>query len=207
MSAHYRSVFRPACSPARSSSSPAAASGIGRCTAHELAALGATWRWSAASSKSSSGRAEIERRRRQARRLMPATSARRSGEGDGRRRPRRPRPHRRPRQQRRRPVPGAAGDDLGQGLGAVVRTNLTGGFLMARECYTQWMRGARRRHRQHRRRHVEGHAGHGPLAARRAPACSTSPRPRRSNGRRRARQRGGAGLDRLAAAWTTIRRR
>jgi citronellol/citronellal dehydrogenase len=28
-----------------------------------------------------------------------------------------------------------------KGWDAVVRTNLTGGFLMARECYTQWMRG------------------------------------------------------------------
>ncbi len=27
-----------------------------------------------------------------------------------------------------------------KGWDAVVRTNLTGGFLMARECYTQWMR-------------------------------------------------------------------
>src|SRR5258706_2890604 len=29
-----------------------------------------------------------------------------------------------------------------QGLDAVVRTNLTGGFLVARECYTQWMKQA-----------------------------------------------------------------
>jgi citronellol/citronellal dehydrogenase len=28
-----------------------------------------------------------------------------------------------------------------KGWETVVRTNLTGGFLMARECYTQWMRG------------------------------------------------------------------
>src|SRR5512134_790592 len=28
------------------------------------------------------------------------------------------------------------------GWDAVVRTNLTGGFLVARECYTQWMKGA-----------------------------------------------------------------
>ena len=32
--------------------------------------------------------------------------------------------------------------DISQkGWETVVRTNLTGGFLMARECYTQWMRG------------------------------------------------------------------
>jgi len=30
-----------------------------------------------------------------------------------------------------------------KGWDAVVRTNLTGGFLMARECYTQWMKQAR----------------------------------------------------------------
>ena len=35
---------------------------------------------------------------------------------------------------------GAARGHLAQGLGGGVRTNLTGGFLMARECYTQWMR-------------------------------------------------------------------
>jgi len=29
-----------------------------------------------------------------------------------------------------------------RGWDAVVRTNLTGGFLVARECYTQWMKGA-----------------------------------------------------------------
>jgi len=29
-----------------------------------------------------------------------------------------------------------------RGWDAVVRTNLTGGFLVARECYTQWMQGA-----------------------------------------------------------------
>jgi citronellol/citronellal dehydrogenase len=29
-----------------------------------------------------------------------------------------------------------------KGWDAVVRTNLTGGFLVARECYTQWMKGA-----------------------------------------------------------------
>ena len=50
-----------------------------------------------------------------------------------------------------------------KGWDAVVRTNLTGGFLMARECYTQWMKQQRRRDRQHDRRHVERHARHGPL--------------------------------------------
>ena len=33
----------------------------------------------------------------------------------------------------------------GKGWDAVVRTNLTGGFLMARECYTQWMKQAARK--------------------------------------------------------------
>ncbi len=32
----------------------------------------------------------------------------------------------------------------GKGWDAVVRTNLTGGFLVARECYTQWMKAAAR---------------------------------------------------------------
>ena len=59
--------------------------------------------------------------------------------------------------------PAPLADITQKGWEAVVRTNLTGGFLMARECYTQWMRDARRRDRQHRRRHVARHARHGPL--------------------------------------------
>ena len=58
-------------------------------------------------------------------------------------------------------------EDISQkGWETVVRTNLTGGFLMARECYTQWMREHGGRDRQHRRRHVARHAGHGPLGRR-----------------------------------------
>ena len=89
-------------------------------------------------------------------------------------------------------------EDISQkGWETVVRTNLTGGFLMARECYTQWMR-------EHGGAIVNivadmwnGMPGMGHWA-RRARAWSTSPRRRRRVGRLgRARQRGGAGLDRL----------
>ena len=58
-----------------------------------------------------------------------------------------------------------------KGWDAVVRTNLTGGFLMARETYTQWMKQQRRRDREHDRRHVERHAERWAIPAPRAPAC------------------------------------
>jgi citronellol/citronellal dehydrogenase len=81
-----------------------------------------------------------------------------------------------------------------KGWEAVLHTNLTGGFLVARECYRQ---------------HLAAHGGaivnivadmgrHARHTARRAPAWSASPRRRRSNGPPgRARERGGAGLHRL----------
>ena len=55
-----------------------------------------------------------------------------------------------------------------KGWDAVVRNNLTGGFLMARECFTQWMARPRRRHRQHHRRHLVGMPGMGHSGAARA---------------------------------------
>ena len=90
-------------------------------------------------------------------------------------------------------------EDISQkGWETVVRTNLTGGFLMARECYTQWMREHGGVDRQHRRRHVARHAGHGPLGRR---ARGHGQLHADGGGRMgvvgRARQRGGAGLDRL----------
>ena len=47
-----------------------------------------------------------------------------------------------------------------KGWQAVIDTNLTGGFLMARECFTQSM-AARRRRREHRGRHLGLDARHG----------------------------------------------
>ena len=43
-------------------------------------------------------------------------------------------------QRRGRTIPGAPGDHQHQGFEAVVRNNLTGGFIVMREVYTKWMR-------------------------------------------------------------------
>ena len=87
-----------------------------------------------------------------------------------------------------------------KGWDAVVRTNLTGGFLIARECYTQWMKGAAvGRDRQHDCRHVERHARHGTLGrgARRHAQLHRDGGARVGAGPR---QRRRAGLDRLERA-------
>ena len=85
-----------------------------------------------------------------------------------------------------------------KGWETVVRTNLTGGFLMARECYTQWMR-------EHGGAIVNivadmwngmpgmGHSG----AARAGMVNFTETAAAEWGARRRARQCRGAGLDRL----------
>ena len=85
-----------------------------------------------------------------------------------------------------------------KGWEAVVNTNLTGGFLVARECYLQSMQAARRRHRQHRGRHLGFHAEHGPQR-RRARRHGELHRNRggRVGAQRRSRERGRARLHRL----------
>ena len=85
-----------------------------------------------------------------------------------------------------------------KGFDAVVANNLTGGFLMMRELFNQCMQAARRRDRQHDGRLPQRHARHGPQ--RRGARRHEQPdddRGLRVGACRRARQRGGAGLDRL----------
>ena len=145
----YRSVFRPGAFDGQRIIVTGGGSGIGRCTAHELAALGATV-------------ALVGRKPREAQRG-------RRGNQRGRSRP--PTLHRlrHPRGEagRARPSPAIAQrgraastassttpaassmaplkDISHKGWEAVVRTNLTGGFLMARECYrARWRRTAAR---------------------------------------------------------------
>ena len=116
-------------------------SGIGRCTAHEIAALGATvaligrkpdkLRTVAAEIAEDGGRASTHPCDIREEETVAATVAdvlKAHGRIDGL-------------------VNNAGGQfsaplaDISQkGWETVVRTNLTGGFLMARECYTQWMR-------------------------------------------------------------------
>ena len=120
-----------------------AGSGIGRCTAHELASLGAHGRAGRAARVTSSRRCpheieagggtasihECDIRDEAQVRATVADALAAHGRIDG--------------------LVNNAGGQFpaplaaisAKGWDAVVRTNLTGGFLVARECYTQWMLG------------------------------------------------------------------
>jgi len=139
-SSAYASVFRPGLLAGQVVVVTGGGSGIGRCTAHELAALGAAVAIVGRKvEKLDAVRAEIEAagaacsthvcdiREEDAVRAAVAAVLERHGRIDGL-------------------VNNAGGQypsplaAIGaKGWDAVVRNNLTGGFLMARECYTQWM--------------------------------------------------------------------
>jgi len=141
MPASFQSVFRPNLFAGKAGIVTGAGSGIGRCTAHELAALGA--------------RVALVGRRPEkleavAREIADAGGTARCYVADIRE------------EARVQEVVGAVLADFGRldflvnnaggqfaaplekipakGWDAVVRTNLTGGFLMAREAYVQWMK-------------------------------------------------------------------
>jgi citronellol/citronellal dehydrogenase len=137
----YRSIFRDGLFAGQVVIVTGGGSGIGRCTAHELAALGATVALVGRKPEKVSGvAAEIAedggkaaayvcdiREEEKVRDCVAAILAA-HGRIDGL-------------------VNNAGGqfaaplaDITQKGWETVVRTNLTGGFLMARECYTQWMR-------------------------------------------------------------------
>ncbi len=137
---NYRSVFSPGLFDGQVVIVTGGGSGIGRCTAHELAALGATVALVGRKvAKLSAVKAEIEAAGGQAsthacdireEELVRATVASVLA-AHGR-------------------IDGLVNNAGGQypaplasinvkGWETVVRNNLTGGFLMARECYTQWM--------------------------------------------------------------------
>src|SRR5262245_43182425 len=137
----YRSVFRPDLFAGQAGIVTGAGSGIGRCTAHELAALGA---------KMALVGRKIEKLETVAGEIADAGGTARAYAADIRE------------EERVRDVVRAALSDFGRidfvvnnaggqfaaplenisakGFDAVVRTNLTGGFLMAREAYTQCMK-------------------------------------------------------------------
>ena len=138
----YRSVFRPGLLEGQVVIVTGGGSGIGRCTAHELASLGAAVAIIGRKlDKLEAVRAEIEAaggvcsthgcdiREEDAVRATVTQVIGRHGRIDG--------------------LVNNAGGQFpaplatisAKGWDAVVRNNLTGGFLMARECVTQWMAG------------------------------------------------------------------
>jgi citronellol/citronellal dehydrogenase len=139
----YASVFRPGLFAGQVTIVTGAGSGIGRCTAHELAALGARVALvGRKAEKLERTRAEIADAAGEARcypcDIREEDAVRRTvsnvlaefGRVDAL-------------------VNNAGGQFAApleaisaKGWDTVVRTNLTGGFLMARECYTQWMKAA-----------------------------------------------------------------
>jgi len=141
MAAAFQSVFRENLFAGQAGIVTGAGSGIGRCTAHELSALGAR--------VALVGR-KAEKLEAVAREIADAGGTAHCYTADIRE------------EDRVQEVVGAALADLGRidflvnnaggqfaaplekisakGFDAVVRTNLTGGFLVAREAYTQWMK-------------------------------------------------------------------
>jgi citronellol/citronellal dehydrogenase len=141
MAAAFQSVFREKLFAGQAGIVTGAGSGIGRCTAHELAALGAR--------VALVGR-KAEKLEAVAREIADAGGTAHCYTADIRE------------EDRVQEVVRAAHADLGRidflvnnaggqfgaplekisakGFDAVVRTNLTGGFLVAREVYTQWMK-------------------------------------------------------------------
>jgi citronellol/citronellal dehydrogenase len=144
MAAFFQSVFRDGLFAGQAGLVTGAGSGIGRCTAHELAALGAR--------VALVGR-KMEKLEAVAREIADAGGSAHCYAADIRE------------EERVREVVRAVLDDFGRldflvnnaggqfiapletisakGWDTVVRTNLTGGFLMAREVYTQWMKRQR----------------------------------------------------------------
>jgi citronellol/citronellal dehydrogenase len=136
----YRSIFAPDLFRGQAAVVTGGGSGIGRCTAHELSALGAAVAIVGRKiDKLESVRAEIEgqggtcsthvcdiREEAQAKETIAAVLARHGridalvNNAGGQ-------------------FPAKLAEISAKGWDAVVRNNLTGGFLMARECVTQWM--------------------------------------------------------------------
>ena len=136
----YRSIFRSGLFDGQVALVTGGGSGIGRCTAHELASLGAAVAIVGRKvEKLEAVRAEIEaaggvcsthacdiREEDRVREVVAAVLARHGridalvNNAGGQ-------------------VPAPLASISGKGWDAVVRNNLTGGFLMARECVTQWM--------------------------------------------------------------------
>ncbi|MDE2092355.1 MAG: SDR family oxidoreductase [Burkholderiales bacterium] len=136
----YQSVFQPGLFAGKTVIVTGGGSGIGRCTAHELAALGAAVAIVGRKlDKLDAVRAEIEAaggvcsthvcdiREEDVVRATVTQVLERHGRIDGLV------------NNAGGQFPAPLGSITAKGWDAVVRNNLTGGFLMARECVTQWM--------------------------------------------------------------------
>ena len=195
----YRSVFKPDLFAGQTVIVTGGGSGIGRCTAHEIAALGAHV---VITGRKAEKLAAVKARDRDGRRLVRDARLRHprgsAGQGGGREDRRQQRPHPRPVQQRRRPVPGDGRRHERQGL-------RRGGAQQPHRRLHRQPRGLhavdgepRRLDREHGRRHEERLPEHGAhrRRARRHGQPHHDARPRMGL-RRRAGERGVAGLDRL----------
>lgn len=139
----YRSIFRPGLLSGQVAIVTGGGSGLGRCTAHELAALGAQLaligrrleKLQAVSNEIAAAGGQAQGYAcdiREEARVRETVAAIRAEFG------------------RIDHLVNNAGGQFAaplekisaNGWESVVRTNLTGGFLMARECYTQWMKAA-----------------------------------------------------------------
>ena len=205
----YRSIFRPALFEDRVVVVTGGGSGIGRCIAHELVSLGAAVAIVGRKlDKLERVAGEIARAGRHASAAMSATSAKSRPCATRCRRFWQAHGH----------IDGLVNNAGGQfpspletisakGWDAVVRNNLSGGFLFARECYTQWMASTSRRPRAASSTSLPtcGTACRAwRTRALRAPACSISPRRRRWSGRRCASMRSRRASS-PPAAWIDIR--
>ena len=136
----FDSIFRPGLFAGQTHVLTGAGSGIGRCTAHELASLGATVvlvgrkldklervRDEIADAGGTAHAVPCDIREEAQVQAMVGAALDRTGRIDGL--------STTPAASSRRRWRASAG----KGWETVVRTNLTGGFLCARECYTRWM--------------------------------------------------------------------
>ena len=183
----FDSVFRPGLLRGQTIIVTGGGSGIGRCTAHELAHLGATVALVGRTARQARGRRSGDRGRRRQGALLRVRHPR--GDPGARHRAgraRRDRPHRRPGEQRRRAVRRTARRDQPEGLGHGGAQQPDRRLPVRARVLHAVDGGPRRRDRQRGRRLLGQHAGHGALGRGARGHGRASPRPPPTSGRRAA---------------------